>query len=247
MTPEQNAGKSKSEVRAVYIAAIAGLITAIAGLLAVILGDKGILDILPKTATPETVPTSVINAETAVPDDNLLFFEDFQDNQHSFYSLERGIWTIQEDSDQTGNKVLQVVPTSDTESAMAVLIPNILGSYTIEFRTRFTQSNPERCFVSIMWLENHNFVISPAQGNIYAANRDTSERFFEEYLDIKLNVWYILRVAVNNNNANFFVNGRGVGSTDDISAELPHQLYFVVGEKSGTVQFDDFYVTKTGQ
>lgn len=241
----KNSDEKKNRTRAIEIAGvIIALIAAVAAVIDALYGSEP-RPWLVKTPTPETSPAQV--AESEPPNETILFLEDFQDNQHSFYSFERGDWAIQEDSSQPGNKVLQVAPTSDTDSALAVLIPEISGPYAIEFRTRFTQSYPERCFVSINWLENYNFVISPAQGNIYVANRDTGERFFEENSATELNVWYTLRVAVNENNANFFVNGRGVGSVENIPAVIAHQLLFAVGENSGIVQFDDFRVTKTGQ
>jgi hypothetical protein len=244
---EGNMSKNSNNPRILEIAGfIVALIAALAAVSEALFGP-GIWSWLSKTPTPEIASPTPKATETTSLNETYLFFEDFQDNQHSFYSLDIGIWTIQDDSSQPGNKVFQVSPTGVTDPAVAVLLPEISGPFTIEFRTRFTQSNPERCFVSIMWLSNHNFVISPAQGNIYVANRDTGERFFEDYSVIEVNVWYTLRVAVNENNATFFINGRGVGSAENIPTGLPHRLYFVVGEKSGIVQFDDFLVTKTGQ
>ena len=119
--PEET--KNKYLVVEIIGTAIA-LITAIATISQSMLGEGYFRDKFIKTPTPQTAPPAPEITETTSPSENILFFEDFQDNQHSFYSFERGNWTIQEDSDQPGNKVLQVVPTSDTEPAMAVLIPN---------------------------------------------------------------------------------------------------------------------------
>lgn len=183
--------------------------------------------------------------------ETLLYIEDFQDSDEDFPGI-KGVWSIIEDPDNTGNLVIDINHT-DQEERASFDTPIEIGvtNFTVTFNMRFLDIDHQIDSWTDFYFRDYAFstFISPYARSVLLLDfNQGGDWLFPVTTNKNFNdgEWYSFRLDAYDNEINFFVNDSQLGRFKDAKTLNPTReenkyLSFAVAPGSH-VQFDDIVI-----